>query len=88
MSVQAKHTPTWRIVAAALVVVLVQASVVGAMILERAAILSQGREIVIRTVPIDPRDLFRGDYVILRYGVSRVSLAGLEAPEDLRRAEA
>lgn len=34
--------------------------------------LRTGREVVLQTVPVDPRDLFRGDYVVLRYDVSRL----------------
>lgn len=37
------------------------------MILDRAAILRDGTEIVLKTAPVDPRDLMRGDYVRLRY---------------------
>jgi uncharacterized membrane-anchored protein len=33
--------------------------------------LRVGREVVLATVPVDPRDLFRGDYVVLRYEVTR-----------------
>lgn len=33
----------------------------------RAAILRDGREIVLKTEPVDPRDLMRGDYVRLGY---------------------
>lgn len=29
-----------------------------------------GTEVVLRTVPVDPWDLFRGEYVILRYEIS------------------
>jgi len=32
-----------------------------------------GQEIVLETVPVDPRDVFRGDYVALRYRISEVS---------------
>jgi uncharacterized membrane-anchored protein len=32
--------------------------------------LRTGREVVLQTVPVDPRDLFRGDYVVLRYTIS------------------
>ncbi|PHR24998.1 MAG: hypothetical protein COA37_04480 [Hoeflea sp.] len=39
----------------------------GWMILDRAAILRNGAEIVFKTAPVDPRDLMRGDYVRLRY---------------------
>lgn len=38
------------------------------MIESRAAILRDGKEIVLRVEPIDPRDLMRGDYVRLSYG--------------------
>lgn len=39
----------------------------GFMVLGRAAILRDGVEVIVRTVPVDPRDLMRGDYVQLRY---------------------
>lgn len=43
------------------------------MIQGRAAILREGSEIVLKVAPVDPRDLMRGDYVILRYdAISRV----------------
>lgn len=42
--------------------------------------LRGGEEIVLATVPVDPRDLFRGDYVVLRYEVSTVT--GQFAPGD------
>ncbi len=31
-----------------------------------------GREILLKTAPIDPRDLFRGDYVDLNYEISTI----------------
>lgn len=34
------------------------------------AILAFGKTVVLQTVPVDPRDLFRGDYVVLRYEIS------------------
>lgn len=34
--------------------------------------LANGREIVLKTVPVDPRDIFRGEYVILRYEISDI----------------
>ena len=39
--------------------------------------------VLLRVVPVDPRDLFRGDYVILGYEISRVppqGIAGLPGP--------
>lgn len=34
--------------------------------------LLTGKPILLETVPVDPRSLFRGDYVILRYKISRL----------------
>ena len=47
-------------------------SVLGWMVWDRVSLLKNGREIVLPVVPVDPRSLFRGDYVILGYGVSQV----------------
>ena len=38
------------------------------MIQGRAAILREGTEIVLKTAPVDPRDLMRGDYRCLYLG--------------------
>lgn len=49
------------------------------MIWDRAQLLASGREIVLEVVPVDPRSLFRGDYVILSYEISNIALPdGLE----------
>ena len=40
--------------------------------------LTHGREIVLKTVPVDPRDMFRGEYVILNYDISMVSAANAQ----------
>ena len=32
--------------------------------------LRTGQEVLLKTTPVDPRDLFRGDYVMLRYDIS------------------
>jgi uncharacterized membrane-anchored protein len=39
-----------------------------------------GEEILLKTVPVDPRDLFRGDFVNLRYEISSIDLN--ETPHD------
>jgi uncharacterized membrane-anchored protein len=44
-----------------------------------------GQEVLLRTVPVDPRDLFRGDYVILRYEISSLDLAQVELDFDSSR---
>ena len=40
--------------------------------------LSQGTEVLLKTVPVDPRDLFRGDYVILQYDINTIKLDSIE----------
>ena len=54
---------TW---AALAIVLLVQTGVLGWMVVERMRLLQSGREIVLKTEPVDPRSLFRGDYVSLQ----------------------
>lgn len=49
-------------------VALVQTVVLASIIYGRVSLLRDGREIVVEVVPVDPRDIFRGDYVILGYG--------------------
>jgi uncharacterized membrane-anchored protein len=49
----------------------------------REAILINGRTAVLQTVPIDPRDLFKGEYVTLRYEISRLGQAA-NNPEGKR----
>ncbi len=53
-------------------VILLQVAVLAYMAGEREYILRTGRIVFLRTVPVDPRDIFRGDYVSLRYEISRV----------------
>lgn len=62
------------------VVVAGQVGVLGWMVWDRVHLLSSGREIVLEIVPVDPRSLFRGDYVILNYDISRV-----ETPRGKKR---
>ncbi len=59
-------------------VVSVQLAVLGYIVFDRVRLLSAGREIVLDVVPVDPRSLFRGDYVILSYDISQISSAVLE----------
>ncbi|MEQ1712117.1 MAG: GDYXXLXY domain-containing protein [Hyphomicrobium sp.] len=58
----------WRAIGA---VAAVELLVLGGMVWDRVGLLQNGREIELDVVPVDPRSLFRGDYVILSYDVSR-----------------
>ena len=66
----------WRALATALLLGLVLLTLVE----QRARILRGGTEIRLRSVPVDPRDLFRGDYVILAYPISTVETGATSQP--------
>jgi len=63
---------------AAIVASIVLCGLIAWMIESRAAILRDGEEIVLRTAPIDPRDLLRGRYVRLDYAASLIEGEALE----------
>ncbi len=73
----------WRALAAML---LVTGGLL-ALVESRASILRGGTEVRLRTVPVDPRDLFRGDYVVLAYPISTVE-GPVGGDGGLRRGDA
>ncbi len=54
------------------VAVALQVMVLVGMTGIRAYTLATGTRILLKTLPVDPRDLFRGDYVRLRYEISEL----------------
>ena len=56
------------------VAALLLCALILAMIYPRAEILRNGQEVRLEIVPVDPRDLFRGDYVVLGYRIGTVDL--------------
>lgn len=60
---------------AAILVAVLQTAVIGYMVESRASILRNGAEVRLKTLPVDPRDLLRGDYVVLSYPISSISRA-------------
>ena len=67
-----------------LVTAATQLLILVGMIALRAVPLVTGQTVLVRVQPVDPRDLFRGDYVILSYDFSRTSsetIEGLSAKE-------
>ncbi|HEV7246756.1 MAG TPA: GDYXXLXY domain-containing protein [Shinella sp.] len=71
-------------IAAAIVAAALQTAVLGYMVESRASILRSGEDIKLKTLPVDPRDLLRGDYVILSYPISTISkdIVTGEIPKD------
>lgn len=48
-------------------IAVLQSAVLGWMVYGRISLLKSGREMTVDVIPVDPRDFFRGDYVILGY---------------------
>jgi uncharacterized membrane-anchored protein len=68
-----------------LATVIGQAVLLVGMVAANAAPLVFGETVRLKVVPVDPRDLFRGDYVVLGYDFTRHpqnQIAGLPAVQD------
>lgn len=52
------------------VVAVGQTLALASIVYGRMQLLKTGREIVLPVIPVDPRDIFRGDYVMLGYKLS------------------
>ncbi len=74
-----------RIATRLLIIVLVQSAVLVGMIAKRQWTLNSGTAVVLETQPIDPRSLFRGDYVTFNYTISRLRLDQLAGDKTFRR---
>lgn len=62
------------------ILALAHTAVLAYMVVDRVQLLKSGREITLPIVPVDPRDLFRGEYVRLGYAVGTVPVRLLEGP--------
>jgi uncharacterized membrane-anchored protein len=62
------------------ILALAHTAVLAYMVVDRVRLLKSGREITLPIVPVDPRDLFRGEYVRLGYAVGTVPVRLLEGP--------
>lgn len=70
-----------------LALAIFQTLFLGWMIAGRLALLNSATVVRLATEPVDPRDLFRGDYVTLNYEISRLKVAALGAPDDLQTGD-
>ena len=68
------------------VVALAQTAVLAYMVIDRVQLLRTGREITLPVEPVDPRDIFRGEYVRLGYPAARVALTTADGA-PIRRNE-
>lgn len=69
----------WMLAGLVLTLVL-QLSVLAAEYLSSVWPLTYGQPVLLKTEPIDPRSLFRGNYVRLNYTISQLDKALAEAP--------
>ena len=67
---------------AVLALVVGQSLFLAAMVWDRVALLRSDNVVTLRTAPVDPRDIFRGDYVILNYDIARIRIAEVEGDDD------
>ena len=70
----------------AVVIVLQTVALLG-MVGMKQYTLSTGVPVVLKTQPIDPRSLFRGDYVRLNYAISQLALDRLGGDREFRRGD-
>jgi uncharacterized membrane-anchored protein len=64
-----------------LIVVALQTALLAYMIVDRQTMLNASRVVTLKVTPVDPRDIFRGDYVILSYDISRLDPTKLEGDD-------
>ena len=67
--------------------IILQFLVLAYMAGEREYILHKGKVIRLRTAPIDPRDMFRGDYVRLNYEISRIPIKMIKNAEGIGKTK-
>ncbi len=48
-------------------------AVIGGFIAYKQYTITTGREVLLRMLPVDPRDVFRGDYMTIRYEIGDLS---------------
>ena len=70
-----------------LIVAALQIVALGAMIADRMWLLASGKEATIAVIPVDPSDIFRGDYVTLRYGFSQINAWEFTTEGDFNPAD-
>jgi len=81
-------TTFWRRIPKAVLfgaAILVQCVLLVLMVADRMQILREGREVTLQTQPVDPRDLLRGDYVVLRYDISQLPAGALAGQSSAER---
>lgn len=66
-------------------ILVLQTIALGAMVGMKQWTLSTGRPVLLETEPVDPRSLFRGDYVRLNYAISQIDVELVEGDDEFER---
>jgi len=66
-------------------VVAAQTLLLAGMVAKRQWTLETGTPVLLKTEPVDPRSLFRGDYVNLNYEIDTLDPAALEGDDEFNR---
>lgn len=67
------------------IIVALQFIHLSGMIAYKKSILIFGKTILLKTIPVDPRDLFRGEYARLRYPISEIDITNFRCNEVFNR---
>ena len=62
-------------------------AIAAGLVISKQHIMRTGRTVLLETVPVDPRDFLRGDYVILRYKISTIDLSQVQSAETYSRGK-
>lgn len=65
---------------------LIQLGLISLPLVDRLQVQMNGQEVKLELIPIDPRDLLRGDYVIINLAIGRLS-ADLPGAEGVKAGE-
>lgn len=72
---------------AVLALVVIQTLILGWMVMSRVQILRSSDVVTLHSEPVDPRDLFRGDYVTLSYGINSLSLTNINGDMSWKKGD-
>lgn len=68
-----------------ILIVVILSVVLAGMVTKKQYTLNTGTPILLETQPIDPRSLFRGDYVRLNYTISNLNFGELDGDDEFLR---
>lgn len=55
-----------------IIICIIWTAIISFWVIKSEYILITGRKVLLKTIPVDPKDLLMGDYVILNYDISQV----------------